>query len=132
MNTLKVLVVDDDPGVRALVKRFLRSGLARITAYEMDEASDGQAGLEVATLGNYDLVITDVNMPRLRGDQMISRLREGARPDQAVVLMSGNLEGHDDEVAAVLTKYGDIPFVSKPLRHDEFTMVVLQALGLSD
>src|SRR5574337_229986 len=61
----KVLVVDDDKNLRALCSEVLS-----IAGYEVDAAKDGMDGLEMISRNEYDLVLTDINMPRLDGNRL--------------------------------------------------------------
>jgi DNA-binding response OmpR family regulator len=71
-RTPRILVVDDEPMVRAIVERALRE-----EGYEVVGVGDGQAGLTAAETANvsYDLVVTNSYMPRLSGDELIAELR---------------------------------------------------------
>jgi two-component system response regulator MprA len=77
---VRVLVVDDDPGVRASVAAALRR-----VGYTVELASDGIEALEWLGAGSFDCVVLDVLMPRLDGLEVCRRLR--ARRDFAPVLM---------------------------------------------
>jgi DNA-binding response OmpR family regulator len=71
MNTPRVLVIDDDDDIRTLVGELLRrAGL------EVDEASDGRAGLRALHQSQPDLVLLDVSMPELDGWQTLERIRD--------------------------------------------------------
>jgi DNA-binding response OmpR family regulator len=71
MNTPRVLVIDDDDDIRTLVGELLRrAGL------EVDEASDGRAGLRALHQSSPDLVLLDVSMPELDGWQTLERIRD--------------------------------------------------------
>jgi DNA-binding response OmpR family regulator len=71
MNTPRVLVIDDDDDIRTLVSELLRrAGL------EVDEASDGRAGLRALHQSSPDLVLLDVSMPELDGWQTLERIRD--------------------------------------------------------
>jgi two-component system, OmpR family, KDP operon response regulator KdpE len=67
----KVLVVEDSPALRQSITRLLEAEM-----YEVVEAADGAEGLQQVSLCNPDLIIMDVNMPRLSGLEAIQRLRE--------------------------------------------------------
>jgi len=82
---LRVLVVDDQPMIRRTVGRILgRSG------YTVVEASSAQEGIEAFENSPFDVVLTDVVMPRMKGDAMVARLREIR--SVPVVFMSGYTE----------------------------------------
>jgi DNA-binding response OmpR family regulator len=71
MNSHRVLVIDDDDDIRGLVAELLqRSGL------EVEQASDGRAGLRAFHQSQPDLVLLDVSMPELDGWQTLERIRD--------------------------------------------------------
>lgn len=83
-----VLVADDEPAVRAVARRVLeRAG------YRVCVAGDGRAAVEqfAARAGEIAVVVIDMTMPQLRGDEVIAELRR-LRPDVRVVLSSGFVE----------------------------------------
>ena len=69
----RILVVDDEPAVRALVMRALQEA-----GYEVVAVRDGEAGLHAAKSAGipYDLVVTNSYMPTMTGEQLIGYLRE--------------------------------------------------------
>lgn len=77
-----ILIVDDDPDVHALLRAALETPERRI-----DSVYDGQAGLKSIESVNYDLVLTDLNMPGLDGMTLLERIRE-IRPKTRVVVMT--------------------------------------------
>lgn len=104
----RVLVVDDDPTVRLLVRRALaRAGFA------VYEADDGEGGLEVFQRERPDLVLLDVKLPAMDGFSVFAALKEtelGARTP--VVMMTGL-----DDVGAIKRAYalGAADFLTKPV-----------------
>jgi diguanylate cyclase (GGDEF)-like protein/PAS domain S-box-containing protein len=104
----RVLVVDDDPGMRLLVREALEpEGLA------VEEAADGEAAVERFARRVPDLVLLDVQMPRLDGFGVCAWIRSHSRAaDTPVVMMTGN-----DDVASIRRAYevGATDFVTKPL-----------------
>ena len=70
----RILVVDDEPMLRGLCVTLLASW-----GYLVIEASDGQEALEKLREYPVDVVLLDMNMPRLRGDALLARLRVTAR-----------------------------------------------------
>lgn len=109
-----VLVIDDDPSVRAVVGQLLQT-----IGYEPLLAADGPTGLAVIQAGAPPVaaVLLDLTMPLMLGDEVARRIA-AAHPGLPVVLMSGNLNapGAPDvsalPLAAVLTK----PFTLRQLR----------------
>ena len=79
----RILVVDDDPGIRQLgTEVLIRHG------YHVDAAEDHIAGWKALQTHAYDLLITDLDMPRLSGLKLVKRLRD-ARLALPVILASG-------------------------------------------
>ncbi len=87
-GTETILLVEDEPHVRSLAARVLRQA-----GYGVLEAADGTQALAIAADGaaRFDLLLTDVVMPRLGGVELAARLRE-TRPGLRVVFMSGYTE----------------------------------------
>jgi two-component system, OmpR family, response regulator MprA len=78
-DSARVLVVDDDPGVRQAVSRALR-----FEGYDVDEARDGLEGLEAAS--EADLLVLDVTMPNMNGFEVCRRLRASGSDVPILVL----------------------------------------------
>ncbi len=74
MSAAQLLIVDDSTSMRQMVAYALSSG-----GYQVAEAEDGQAALDIARGQKFDAVVTDVNMPRMDGIELIRQLR--ALPD---------------------------------------------------
>lgn len=104
---LRILVAEDEALIGMAVEQEL---VERGHAVTM--ASDGQAALEMeARLGPFDALVTDMQMPRLRGDELVRRLR-ATRPDLLVVVMSAN---HIPEATAALQALdGPLTILTKP------------------
>src|SRR5665811_684089 len=86
-----VLVVDDDPGVLDVVAFTLRR-----EGFEVDEQTDGAAGLEAARAQSYDIVILDVMLPGLSGTDVCRALR--AESDVPILMLTAR----DAEIDRVL------------------------------
>ena len=80
---MKILVVDDFPTMRRIVRNLLKElGYANV-----DEAEDGLAGLAKLRSGNFDFVVSDWNMPNLDGLSMLKEIRADAALSHLPVLM---------------------------------------------
>ena len=79
----RILVIDDDPMQRSLLKEMLGS-----LGHEVDLASDGQSGLEKFDAGQHDVVITDRAMPEMAGDEVARLIRERA-PGTPIIMLTG-------------------------------------------
>lgn len=87
MASLKrILVVDDEAGIRNLLFDVLSSEGFNVTL-----AKDGQDSLDQLKKGRFDLLITDINMPRLDGIELLKRMKKAGRRER-VIVMSGSSE----------------------------------------
>ncbi len=79
----KILVVDDEPGIRDFLEMYLRR-----RGYYVVTCADGQQALDLVLSGqfDYDLLLTDNSMPRLRGTDLARRLRENGRAQPAILI----------------------------------------------
>jgi DNA-binding response OmpR family regulator len=102
-----ILVVDDDPMVRQLLRNMLQ-----VAGYAVDEAGDGLEGLICCARRRYDLVIIDLMMPNKDGLQMISELRL-ADPSATIMALSGWVVDTLDLLGAA-AKLGADDISSKP------------------
>jgi DNA-binding response OmpR family regulator len=109
MNAARVLVIDDDADIRALVAELLgRAGL------QVESAADGRAGLRAFHNSPHDLVVLDVSMPELDGWQTLERIRDLS---DVPVLM---LTARGDELERVRgLKAGADDYVVKPFGRQE-------------
>ena len=99
-----VLVAEDDPASRTATRLFLQR-----VGYHVGEAADGPATLREASLGAYDLVVLDLGLPGLDGEEVLSRLRrDSALP---VIVLTGRAE--ETERVRVLDLGAD-DYVVKP------------------
>src|SRR2546428_8724185 len=78
----RVLIVDDDPLIRGVVRAVLEDG-----AYDLDEAATGEEALHVAEGYPPDVVLLDVMMPGLNGFEVAKLIKKDARLRKAVVVM---------------------------------------------
>ncbi len=115
----RVLVVDDDPGVRYTLREILES-----EGLEVDEAEDGQAALARYDAAPAPLVITDLRMPRLDGLGLLEALGKRA-PAPRVVLITAH--GSEREAVAAI-KAGAFDYFRKPFDTDELLAVVRRAV----
>ncbi|MFW6155074.1 MAG: SpoIIE family protein phosphatase [Planctomycetota bacterium] len=102
-----ILVVDDEPAIRALLTRTLRT----VPAYEVLEAGDGVEAREALRTTPTDLVITDLKMPRMGGLELMQRAQQ-EDIDAGWIILSGR-GTFDDATRAV--HLGAFDFLTKPL-----------------
>ena len=103
----RVLVIDDEPGMRSLMRRGL--GMA---GYKVETVENGEAGLEAAKRQAPDLVLLDLMMPGLSGFETLARLCM-LSPRPRVIVLSGRDESEDRGQAA----NADL-FLVKPVAFD--------------
>jgi two-component system nitrogen regulation response regulator NtrX len=114
-----VLVVDDEPGVRAAL-----TGVLRDEGYAVEAVESGEACLDRLARAVYDLVLLDIWLPGVDGLATLERMRE-RQVDATVVMISGH---GNIESAVRATKLGAFDFLEKPLSLDKTVLVVTNAL----
>jgi DNA-binding response OmpR family regulator len=92
-----LLVADDDAGMRLIITTWLRDAGHRVSSVE-----DGEAAWEVLGAVGADLLITDHDMPRLKGLELVRRIRAG-RLNLPVILISGRMPWGDPTLPTLLT-----------------------------
>lgn len=119
---LKVLVVDDDSGLRL----SLRSALESTRRFSVDEAFDGVNAIEKfkATESRYDIVLLDVDMPRLNGLETLRKIKE-IEPGTIVVMLTAHAT-LTDAVQAV--KDGAFNYLSKPVEAEALVALLDKAV----
>jgi len=119
MHKPRILIVDDEESLREFLSIMLhREG------YQVDTAVDG-AQAEVHLRDHaYDLVITDVNMPRMGGMELLRQIK--ARAPETVVLMITAFSTTEQAVEAM--KQGAYDYITKPFQNEEIRLVVKNAL----
>ena len=115
---MRVLLVDDNPDVRVLMRRVLESNKSFTI---VGEASDGLIALEQMEIHQPQLVIMDVRMPRMDGVEATKQIKE-RWPDTAVVGFSAFDDGSAEMLAAGATAY-----VLKDFANDELIMRLVAA-----
>ena len=105
----RVLVAEDDGLFADAVDAFLRQA-----GFQVVVAGDGEAALRQAAGTRFDILVTDLRMPRLDGATLIRRLRAD-RPDMPVIVMSGNAP-EDWEHSLQRDGEGPLVLLNKPTR----------------
>ena len=105
-NDQNILIVDDDP----LVRKVLQKQLA-VFGYNVETANDGSTALDMLRLSSYDLVLTDLQMPRLGGRQLLETMSSDF-PEIPKIVLTGY--GTNDDIIAAL-KSGAYDFLYKPI-----------------
>ncbi|MBA2670369.1 MAG: response regulator [Gemmatimonadetes bacterium] len=112
IRPLRVLIVDDEPAIRRVLTRYLsRRGHA------VDEASEGAAALRMIENAPYDVILTDLRMPGMGGEELLARLRDRAI-DVRLVFMTGDAGG------GAKGSELQVPLLHKPLDLEAVVRVV--------
>ena len=114
-SELTVLVVEDDQVLRASFKQLLSYLFA-----EVDAAVDGQDAFDQWVKKQHDIVVTDLNMPRLSGFRLIEKIHQQA-PQQAMIVISA----YEDEVLRRELVVYKVHYLSKPVILEELLKVVI-------
>ncbi len=115
----KVLVVDDDAALRLTVSSALTE-----QNFIVDQASDGEEAVNRVMAGRYDLVILDVNMPRLNGIEALKQIKKF--DSQIIVIILTAYSNIKDAVEAV--RIGAYNYLEKPIKGDDLVALVDRAL----
>jgi CheY-like chemotaxis protein len=89
---LRLLLVDDSP-----IARATEAALVRALGHHVEEAVDGEEGYAKALAGNFDLVFTDIQMPRLDGIGLCRRLRGDPHTQKTPVVVLSSLAAPEDK-----------------------------------
>jgi two-component system, NtrC family, response regulator HydG len=115
----KVLVVDDDADLRLAVSSALSEN-----HYLVDQARDGEEGVNRVRAGSYSLVLLDVNMPRMSGMEALKEIK--AHDPSIIVIMLTAFSNVRDAVEA--TKEGAYNYLEKPIKAENLVYLVDKAL----
>jgi two-component system response regulator HydG len=115
----KVLVVDDDAALRLTVSSALSE-----RDFDVDQAVDGEEAVNRVMAGRYDLVILDVNMPRLNGIEALKQIKKF--DSRIIVIILTAYSNIKDAVDAV--RIGAYNYLEKPIKSDDLVALVDRAL----
>jgi len=117
-----VVLADDSISVRKFVGRMLEKA-----GYRVRLASDGLEALEIATQNRCDLVVTDLEMPRTNGYELIAHLRQSPETRHIPVMVVTSRAGAKHRERAI--KEGAAAFLVKPVQEDQFLAEVAALIG---
>jgi two-component system, chemotaxis family, chemotaxis protein CheY len=120
--TASILTVDDSPSLRMAVRAALTGA-----GYSVAEAADGTEGLSKAKATRFDLIITDLNMPKMDGLTMIRELRKS--PGQAGVPIVFLTTESDDAMKMQAKSAGATGWLVKPFNADQLVRIAKKVLG---
>jgi len=129
METLRVLVVDDEPGMRLGVARALRGHVVTVpeigeqVSLRVDQAETGERALDVIRADAPDILLLDYKLPGIDGLDVLKQI-DGQRGPMATVMMTA-YASLDTAISAI--KKGAFDFLAKPFTPDELKVVVEKA-----
>lgn len=107
--SINVLVVDDSGVMRAMILKSLR--MSGLTLGETHEAGNGQEGLETLSKENVDLVIVDINMPVMNGEEMIDHMQQDPEMKKVPIVV---ISTEGSELRQKRLKEKGAVFIQKP------------------
>jgi DNA-binding NtrC family response regulator len=119
----KILIIDDEKTIRYTLREILE-----YEKYEVDEAKDGEEGLEKVLNNNYDLVLCDIKMPKMDGMEVLEKaMQAGVEAQFIMVSAHGTIE-----TAVEATKKGAYDFIQKPPDLNRLLVTLRNALDKSN
>jgi two-component system chemotaxis response regulator CheY len=127
--SINILIVDDSAVMRAMILKTMR--MTDLPLGEIHQAANGQEGLDVLKQNWIDLVVADINMPVMNGEEMIDRMREN--PDtKEIPIIIVSTEGSKKRIERLQHK--GAMFIHKPFSPEIIRDTVrdITGLGVSD
>lgn len=118
----KILVIDDEKAIRRSIREILE-----FEKHSVEEAEEGQMGLNMALKNNYDIVLSDIKMPKLDGTELLQKLIE-SQVNSAIIMMSGH---GTIETAVDAVRAGAYDYLAKPIDLNRLLVSVRNALEKS-
>lgn len=115
----KILVIDDEKAIRRSIKEILE-----FEKHQVEEAEDGQMGLNMALKYQYEVILSDIKMPKLDGLELLQKLTEHGS-SSAIIMMSGH---GTIETAVDAVKNGAYDYLAKPIDLNRLLVAVRNAL----
>ncbi len=118
----KLIIIDDEKSIRAALRDILE-----YEGYEVDEAKDGEEGLDMVLKSRYDVALCDIKMPKMDGLEMLLKANDAERGTQFIMISAfGNVEN-----AVEATKRGAFDFITKPPDLNRLLVTVRNAIEKS-
>ncbi len=118
----KVLIIDDEKSIRQTLREILE-----YEKYQVEEAENGEIGLEMVLANNYDLVLCDIKMPKMDGIEVLEKVKtQGLESPFIMISAHGTIE-----TAVEATKKGAFDFIQKPPDLNRLLLTIRNALDKS-
>lgn len=115
----KILIIDDEKAIRRSIREILE-----FEKYQVEEAEDGAQGLDLALKNKYDVILSDIKMPKLDGIELLQKLIE-SNCESALIIMSGH---GNIETAVDAVKKGAYDYLAKPIDLNRLLVTVRNAM----
>ncbi|MFO0357983.1 MAG: sigma-54-dependent transcriptional regulator [Sphingobacteriaceae bacterium] len=115
----KILIIDDEKAIRRSIREILE-----FEKYQVEEAEDGAQGLDLALKNKYDVILSDIKMPKLDGIELLQKLME-SNCESALIIMSGH---GNIETAVDAVKKGAYDYLAKPIDLNRLLVTVRNAM----
>jgi two-component system, OmpR family, alkaline phosphatase synthesis response regulator PhoP len=117
----KILIIDDDPVMRALLSEALSH------AYAVSTAGDGAEGVETLKRDKHDLVVLDLLMPRMHGFEVCQHIREDPELTGVKIIVSSS-KAYDSDIKTAKTAGADC-YLVKPYKMEDIRARIAELLG---
>lgn len=119
-----ILVIDDEPRLRELVRSFLQ-----IDGHDVVTAENGREGLRMAEATRFDLVITDIIMPEQDGFEVIQALVSQTGAPKVIGITGGSRNLRSDYLLNMAQLLGSVKVLKKPLSYEILHAAVAEVLS---
>ena len=120
MSKERILIVDDEESIREFLEIMLRR-----EKYEVATASSAKKALKILEKENFDMVITDIQMPEMNGIELLGKIKD--TDSDTVVIMVTAYGSTESAVEAM--KLGAYDYITKPFKIDELKIIIKNALS---
>ena len=114
----RILIIDDEKSIRNTLREILE-----YEKYTVDDAADGEAGMQMVRENKYDTILCDIKMPKMDGIEVLAKILETA--DTPVIMISGH--GTIDTAVEAIKK-GAYDYISKPIDLNRLLIALRNAL----
>jgi len=118
-----ILIVEDSATTRALI----RAVIDELGEFETGEAASGFEALKMLPQQEYDLIITDINMPDINGLELINFIRNNARYKQIPIIIVSTERSEEDKKRGMAL--GATAYVTKPFKSVELQEIIKKTLA---
>ena len=124
--SLNILVVDDSITVREMERKLLEN-----KGYKVDIAVDGMEGWNAVRVGHYDLVISDIDMPRMNGIKLVHNIKSSPQLKSIPVIIVSYKDREEDRLQGL--EVGADYYLTKSSFHDDTLInAVIDLIGKND